>query len=101
MKLIHEGGYSSHERYSFKEIIYNNTIQSMRAILEAMKSLELPLGEEEAQPHVQTILAQPPQLEGDILPPDIGLAIKTLWEDAGVRECFKRSREYQLNASAT
>lgn len=100
MKLIHEGDYSWHERQSFREIIYNNTMQSMRAILKAMESLELPLNEEEVQPHLQTILAQPPQLEGGILPPEVGVAIKTLWADAGVRECFKRSREYQLNSSA-
>lgn len=30
MKLIHHGGYSEVERDSYKEIIYSNTIQSMR-----------------------------------------------------------------------
>jgi hypothetical protein len=35
MKLIHEGGYSRDERESFKEIIFSNTVQSMRVILEA------------------------------------------------------------------
>ena len=100
MKLLHHGEYSWDERQSFKEVVYTNTVQSMRAILEAMVSLRLPLDEGRAQPHVQTILAQPPQLEGDILPPEVRVAIKTLWEDAGVQECFRRSREYQLNDSA-
>lgn len=27
-------------------------------------------------------------------------AIKRLWNDQGVQECFRRSREYQLNDSA-
>lgn len=72
----------------------------MRAIVEAMESLELRIAEEETQPYVQTILLQPSQLQGDILPPEVGVAIKTLWRDVGVRECFKRSREYQLNSSA-
>lgn len=30
MKLIHHGGYNDQERDSYKEIIYSNTIQSMR-----------------------------------------------------------------------
>ncbi|KAJ2654375.1 guanine nucleotide-binding protein subunit alpha, partial [Coemansia sp. RSA 1285] len=30
MKLIHDGGYSQEERESFKEVIFSNTIQSMR-----------------------------------------------------------------------
>ena len=34
MKLIHHGGYNESERESYKEIIFSNTIQSMRAILE-------------------------------------------------------------------
>ena len=100
MKLLHDGEYTWYERQSFREIVYSNTVQSMRAILEAMGFLGLPLDEGKAQPHVQTILAQPPQLEGDILPPEVAVAIKTLWVDAGVQECFKRSREYQLNDSA-
>ena len=100
MKLIHEGGYSRDERESFKEIIYSNTVQSMRVILEAMDSLELPLDDQRAEYHVQTIFMQPPQIEGDSLQPEVGAAIAALWKDAGVQECFKRSREYQLNDSA-
>ena len=32
MKLIHHGGYNDNERDSYKEIIYSNTIQSMRYV---------------------------------------------------------------------
>ncbi|KAL9603989.1 MAG: hypothetical protein Q9219_000751 [cf. Caloplaca sp. 3 TL-2023] len=100
MKLIHEGSYSRDERESFKEIIYSNTVQSMRVILEAMESLELPLDDQRTEYYVQTIFMQPAQIEGDSLPPEVGNAIDALWKDAGVQECFKRSREYQLNDSA-
>lgn len=100
MKLIHEGSYSPEERESFKEIIYSNTVQSMRVILEAMESLELPLDDQRTEYHVQTIFMQPAQIEGESLPPEVGSAIDALWKDAGVQECFKRSREYQLNDSA-
>ena len=33
MKLIHHGGYNEQERESYKEIIYSNTIQSMRLVI--------------------------------------------------------------------
>ena len=33
MKLIHHGGYNDQERDSYKEIIYSNTIQSMRSVM--------------------------------------------------------------------
>ncbi|OJJ80911.1 guanine nucleotide-binding protein subunit alpha gpaA [Aspergillus glaucus CBS 516.65] len=100
MKLIHEGGYSRDERESFKEIIFSNTVQSMRVILEAMESLELPLEDARHEYHVQTVFMQPAQIEGDSLPPEVGNAIGALWRDSGVQDCFKRSREYQLNDSA-
>ena len=72
----------------------------MRVILEAMESLEMPLDDQRAEYHVQTIFMQPAQIEGDVLPPEVGQAIKTLWADAGVQAAFQRSREYQLNDSA-
>jgi guanine nucleotide-binding protein G(o) subunit alpha len=31
---------------------------------------------------------------------DLLLAMKRLWQDSGVQECFCRSNEYQLNDSA-
>ncbi|KAJ2708937.1 guanine nucleotide-binding protein subunit alpha, partial [Coemansia spiralis] len=43
MKLIHDGGYSQEERESFKEVIFSNTIQSMRVLLEAMDTLHIAL----------------------------------------------------------
>jgi len=100
MRLIHDGPYSSAECDSFKEIIYSNTVQSMRVILEAMDSLDIPLENPDSQYHVQTIYMQPSQIEGNVLHEDIGKAVAELWKDGGVQACFARSREYQLNDSA-
>lgn len=47
------------------------------------------------------ILEQPHQIEGDYLAPQVTKAIAVLWKDPGVQECFSRSREYQLNDSAS
>ena len=32
--------------------------------------------------------------------PELAHVMKRLWKDGGVQECFRRSREYQLNDSA-
>ena len=100
MKLIHDGGYSQRDRENFKEAIFANTVQSMRVILDAMKSLNIGLGELEGGRHAQVIKAQPAAIGSDSLPPDVGNAIATLWKNESVQECFKRSNEYQLNDSA-
>src|SRR5882724_11931699 len=38
MKLIHHGGYNDSERDSYKEIIFSNTIQSMRSVFSLQSS---------------------------------------------------------------
>jgi len=77
MKLIHHGGYNESERESYREIIYSNTIQSMRAILEAMPQLDLALSPQNDARRA-TILALPPQIEADVLPGDVADAIQSL-----------------------
>ncbi|KAI8578839.1 hypothetical protein K450DRAFT_244779 [Umbelopsis ramanniana AG] len=100
MKLIHDGGYSQDERESFREIIYSNTTQSMRVILEAMETMGINFQNPNNSMHATIILEQPPQIESDIMPQDVGNAVKALWQDNGVRQAFNRSNEYQLNDSA-
>jgi len=100
MKLIHHGGYNEQERESYKEIIYSNTVQSMRAILEAMPALDIQLSAQNDARRA-TVLALPVQLETDSLPRDVQDAIRGLWKDQGVQEAVRRAREFQLNDSAT
>lgn len=100
MKLIHDGGYNNDERESFKEIIFSNTVQSMRVILEAMERMNIQLANADNKAHGIVIEDLPNQIEGDSLAPEIATAIKSLWADAGVQVCFGRSSEYQLNDSA-
>ncbi|KAJ1822838.1 guanine nucleotide-binding protein subunit alpha [Coemansia sp. RSA 2598] len=101
MKLIHDGGYSQDERESFKEVIFSNTIQSMRVMLEAMDTLHIALEHPEYQSHADVIMSMPGQIEAENLPMDVSNAVKALWADGGVRECFSRSNEFQLNDSAS
>ncbi|KAJ2708423.1 guanine nucleotide-binding protein subunit alpha, partial [Coemansia sp. Cherry 401B] len=74
---------------------------SMRVLLEAMDSLHIALENAEFQVHADVIMSMPNQIEADRLPTDVAAAVRTLWEDNGVRECFKRSNEFQLNDSAS
>lgn len=100
MKLINLGSYTAEERESYKEIIFSNTLQSMRVILDAMEQLDIPLADAGNARRAELILNLPSQLDTDDLPVHVADAVKGLWHDAGVQECFGRSREYQLNDSA-
>lgn len=39
--------------------------------------------------------------EEGVMTPELAGVIKRLWRDLGVQACFSRSREYQLNDSAS
>ncbi|KAG6899867.1 Guanine nucleotide-binding protein subunit alpha [Termitomyces sp. T159_Od127] len=99
MKLIHHGGYNEQERDSYKEIIYSNTIQSMRAVLEALPHLAIAL-DPQNDAHSNIVLSLPSQIEADVLPRDVSDAIRALWRDPAIKEAVSRSREFQLNDSA-
>ncbi|KAH9268405.1 hypothetical protein BASA83_009404 [Batrachochytrium salamandrivorans] len=100
MTLIHGSGYSRYERESYKEIIFSNTIQSMRAVLEAQRMLQIPFSNSLSSSYKTVLDRLPHQVEVDSMSPEIAQAIQSLFMDHGVRSCIDRSREFQLNDSA-
>ncbi|TMS37404.1 hypothetical protein L596_004341 [Steinernema carpocapsae] len=100
MKIIHETGYSDEERKVYKPVVYSNTIQSMMAILRAMNPLKIEFENPAREDDSRQFFFLASSTEDGELPPDMSHVMKKLWEDAGVQECFARSREYQLNDSA-
>ncbi|KAI8908865.1 guanine nucleotide binding protein, alpha subunit [Powellomyces hirtus] len=100
MKLIHDNGYSPDERLAFKEIIFSNTVQSMRVIMEAMYNMNIALTNPANEKWRALILDVPNQIESEVFPADVAQAVKELWKDEGVLSCIERSREFQLNDSA-
>lgn len=60
----------------------------------------IPLKTDKGPQYQAVIMDQLHQIEADYLDPEVTEAIMGLWQDGGVRECFNRSREFQLNDSA-
>lgn len=101
MKLIHEGGYNVQERRAFRAIIFTNLIQSIKSILKAMDTLNIPLENPEKEPYKALVLEFQDQSTGDDLSEPFFDAVRYLWIDKGVQECFKRGgRDYYLLDSA-
>ncbi|WVQ99403.1 hypothetical protein IAU59_006536 [Kwoniella sp. CBS 9459] len=99
MRLIYNKPYDVEERDSYREIVYSNTVQSMRVLLEGVQLMEIPVGPSN-QIRWELIMAAPPQIEGEIFPPKLADAVAGLWRDAGVQQAFERRNELQLNDSA-
>ena len=101
LKLVRGGGYSKMSVTSSKPIILDNIIRSMRSILEAMAVFDISVENSVAAHHLQVIFMQGQQsVRQDGLPPDVFAAVKALWSDTGVQECYSRCSEYQINDSA-
>uniref|UniRef100_A0A914MEY3 Guanine nucleotide-binding protein G(I) subunit alpha n=2 Tax=Meloidogyne incognita TaxID=6306 RepID=A0A914MEY3_MELIC len=101
MKIIHETGYSDDERIAYRPVVYSNTIQSLVAIVKAMGRLGIEFANPSRKADVESFYHLAETSEDGGLPPDLAAVMKRLWEDASVQECFARSREYQLNDSAS
>ncbi|CAD6580745.1 MAG: guanine nucleotide-binding protein subunit alpha [Tremellales sp. Tagirdzhanova-0007] len=99
MRLIYNEPYDTEERDSYREIVYSNTVQSMRALLNGVALMEISINPSNHD-RWNLIMAASPQVEGDRFPPRLADAINGLWVDEGVREAFSRRNELQLNDSA-
>jgi len=97
MKIIHLNGFSQEERQGFKSIIFSNVVGSMRVLIEATEKLHIQISSENQS--IATRVMEEEYFTGD-LTPHIANDIKTLWIDAGIRQAFSRSAEFQLNDSA-
>ncbi|KAI0146143.1 G-alpha-domain-containing protein [Xylariaceae sp. FL1272] len=97
-KVLLEGEYTENQRLEFCGIIWSNTVQSCRVVLEAMISLEISLGDISLQYDAETIFIQPNSFE-TVPPPEVARTIARLWKDRGFQQAYQRRPEYQLNDS--
>jgi guanine nucleotide-binding protein G(i) subunit alpha len=100
MKIIHETGYSLEECEQYRPVVYSNTIQSLMAIIRAMGQLRIDFADPQKTDVARQFFSYASAAEEGELTPELVNLMKKLWTDAGVQQCFARSREYQLNDSA-
>ncbi|KAM8801246.1 guanine nucleotide-binding protein subunit alpha-14 [Rhynchonycteris naso] len=99
MRIIHGSGYSDEDRKGFTKLVYQNIFTAMQAMIRAMDTLRIQYVCEQNKENAQLIR----DVEVDrvsTLSRDQVQAIKQLWLDPGIQECYDRRREYQLSDSA-
>lgn len=100
MKIIHDNGYTQDDCKQFIPVVYSNTISSMMAVVKAMNKLQIEYGNPANKEMAGRLAEVSSQQDEAKITPDVLQILKSLWSDSGVRACFARSREYQLNDSA-
>lgn len=79
----------------FREIIWSNVVHSTRSVLEAMKSLQIPLQDPRLECYSQLIFHQPSTF--DSAPKsNVARAIELLWNDVGFQRTYQQRSQYHL-----
>ncbi|XP_060702430.1 guanine nucleotide-binding protein subunit alpha-11-like [Hemiscyllium ocellatum] len=95
MRIIHGSGYSEEDRKAFAKLVFQNIITAVQSLVRAMDTLNIQYQLQENKENSQVIK----DLEAykiTTLERHHTDAIKSLWNDPGVRMCYERRREYQL-----
>jgi guanine nucleotide-binding protein G(i) subunit alpha len=98
MKILHLNGFCKRERIYFRNIVYDNTIDSLTCILQAMYKLNIEFENDDRKIDAEKFFS----LYDDTIEinQDLGCLMKRIWLDPDAQKCFSRSREYQLSDSA-
>ncbi|CAM5114803.1 unnamed protein product [Eretmochelys imbricata] len=99
MRIIHGSGYTDEDKKSFTKLVYQNIFTAIQAMIRAMDTLKIQYTSEQNKENAQLIR----EVEVDrvtALERKQVEAIKKLWADPGIQECYDRRREYQLSDSA-
>ncbi|XP_007903114.1 guanine nucleotide-binding protein subunit alpha-14 [Callorhinchus milii] len=99
MRIIHGDGYSDEDRKCFTKLVYQNIFTAMQAMIKAMDTLRIQYknGQNVENGHMVR------EVEVDkvcLFATKYVEAVKQLWNDPGIQECYDRRREYQLSDSA-
>ncbi|KAG9045364.1 guanine nucleotide-binding protein subunit alpha [Tulasnella sp. UAMH 9824] len=101
MKLMYDGEYTDQERLAYKEIIFANVVQCMSVVLQSLEGLGLAI-QTANEPHAEVVTSgDQSSLGEDHLSQPLSEALIRLWRDPAVVAAVGRSKEFQLNDSAT
>jgi guanine nucleotide-binding protein subunit alpha len=95
MRVIHKVPFSSQETESYRQLVFNNLIQGLRLILEAMETFEITVTPEN-QKYLQLLENVPEVRDGAPFPSSYLEPLKRLWEDDGIRQGYARGNEAAL-----
>ncbi|XP_076064342.1 G protein alpha q subunit isoform X2 [Oratosquilla oratoria] len=99
MRIIHGAGYSDEDKRGFIKLVFQNIFMAMQSMIRAMGLLQISYGDSACQEYAELVKAIDYESVTAFEEPYI-TAIKSLWADTGILNCYDRRREYQLTDSA-
>ncbi|CAF4213809.1 unnamed protein product, partial [Adineta steineri] len=100
MRIMYGTGYSEEDKRSFVKFVYQNIFMAMQSMIRAMDTLKIQYRDKRNEQKHAALVRSVDYETVTILEPQYVEAIKSLWSDPGIKECYDRRREYQLIDSA-
>ncbi|XP_047984273.1 G protein alpha q subunit-like [Leguminivora glycinivorella] len=99
MRIINGAGYSDDDKKGFIKNIYQNIFMAIQSMIRAMDMLNIQYGDPSMAEKAELVSSIDFESVTSFESPYVE-AIKDLWNDSGIQECYDRRREYQLTDSA-
>ena len=99
MRIIHGSGYTEEDRRGFIKLVFQNIFMAMQTMIRAMELLKIQYENPDSQDQAELVRSVDYETVTTFESPYVE-AIKDLWHDGGIMECYDRRREYQLTDSA-
>ncbi|VEN45778.1 unnamed protein product [Callosobruchus maculatus] len=93
MRIIHGAGYSDEDKRGFIKLVYQNIFMAMQSMIKAMDLLKIQYGDPASKEKADLIKSIDYETVTTFESPYVE-AIKDLWGDSGIQECYDRRREY-------
>jgi len=99
MRIIHGSGYTDEDKRGFIKLVFQNIFMAMQTMIRAMELLKIQYENADSSDKAETVRSVDFETVTTFESPYVE-AIKDLWNDGGIMECYDRRREYQLTDSA-
>ncbi|ORY63823.1 guanine nucleotide binding protein, alpha subunit [Leucosporidium creatinivorum] len=102
MRLMNQIPFSDRDREEYREIIFDNAVRAMQAVIEGFSQLEL-IVPKALEDDIRLILAvelDDMKTEQGCLDPQLARAIETVWSSQAAKQAVLMSHEFQLTDSA-
>ncbi|KAK6632504.1 hypothetical protein RUM43_013271 [Polyplax serrata] len=95
MRIIHGAGYSDEDKRGFIKLVYQNIFMAMQSMIRAMDLLKIQYGCSSCHEKADLIRSVDFETVTTFESPYVE-AIKDLWADTGIQECYDRRRDYLM-----
>ncbi|RSH88616.1 hypothetical protein EHS25_002843 [Saitozyma podzolica] len=95
MRYIHAKPFSPDEVEDYRKIVFSNLVTGMRAIIDTMDELGMAV-QPNSRKYIAFVDNEPSLSTGEDFPKKYLEALRVLWADKGVQECYAKRNEYAL-----